>query len=93
MRLIGVAAALLLLGAEASAQGMGRPMRDRGGQPPQRAMQDSRPAQFTTDDAASQRRRMTPEERRQLRQDVHQAGRDLYPGRMHERRREMRRGE
>ena len=36
---------------------------------------------------------MTPEERRKLRQDVHQAGRDLYPERMRERRREMRRGE
>ena len=36
---------------------------------------------------------MTPEERRKLRQDVHEAGRDLYPERMRERRREMRRGE
>jgi hypothetical protein len=53
---------------------------------------DSRPAQAATEDAVSQRR-MTPEERRQLRRDVHQAGRDLYPERMRERRREMRRSE
>jgi len=35
--------------------------------------------------------RMSPEERRQLRRDVHDAGRDLYPGRMAPGRRELRR--
>jgi hypothetical protein len=54
---------------------------------------DSRPAQADPDGTAAERQRMTPEERRKLRQDVHQAGRDLYPERMRERRREMRRGE
>jgi uncharacterized membrane protein len=34
--------------------------------------------------------RLTPEERRQLRRDVHEAGRDLYPDRERLRRREMR---
>lgn len=67
-------------------------MRDREGQGPQRMAPDSRPAQFAPDDGGGQRR-MTPEERRQLRRDVHQAGRDLYPERARERRREMRRGE
>ncbi len=89
---MGVATALLLAAAEVSAQGMPRPMRDRDGQEPQRMAPDSRPAQLAPDDAAGQRR-MTPEERRQLRRDVHQAGRDLYPERRRERRREMRRGE
>jgi hypothetical protein len=32
--------------------------------------------------------RLTPEERRQLRRDVHEAGRDLYPERERLRRRE-----
>ncbi len=89
---VGLATALLLVAAEVTAQGMPRPMRDRDGQGQQRQAPDSRPAQLAPDDAGGQRR-MTPEERRQLRRDVHQAGRDLYPERMRERRREMRRGE
>lgn len=87
-------AALLLLAGEASAQAMQRPMRERGGgPPPQRMMPESRPAQFAPEGDGTQRPRMSPEERRQLRRDVHDAGRDLYPERMRERRREMRRGE
>jgi hypothetical protein len=35
--------------------------------------------------------RLSPEERRQLRRDVHDAGRDLYPDRMPPGRREPRR--
>ncbi|MBI5107990.1 MAG: hypothetical protein HZA62_04515 [Rhodocyclales bacterium] len=89
---MGVATAMLLLAAEVSAQGMPRPIRDRDGTGPHRMAPDSRPARAMTEDAVSQRR-MTPEERRQLRRDVHQAGRDLYPERTRERRREMRRGE
>ena len=92
-RWIGLSAALLLAVTEAAAQGMGRPMRDGDGPRPQRMMPDSRPAQAATEGTAAERQRMTPEERRKLRQDVHQAGRDLYPERMRERRREMRRGE
>lgn len=33
-------------------------------------------------DARERMHRLSPEERRQLRRDVHDAGRDLYPGRM-----------
>ncbi len=92
MRWIGLAAVLLLCAAEGSAQGMGRPMRERDGPRPQRMVPESRPTQFSPDGGAA-RQPMTPEERRKLRQDVHEAGRDLYPERMRERRREMRRGE
>lgn len=90
-------ATVLLFAAEVSAQGVQGPRRERfGGPPPQRMMPDARPTQFNADgDTAQQRQRMTPEERRQLRRDVHDAGRDLYPERRRERRREMeiRRGE
>ena len=92
---IGIAASLLLLAAEVSAQGMPRPARDRDGPRPQRMMPDSRPSQFAAEEASGQRQRMTPEERRQLRRDVHDAGRDLYPERerLREQRRAARRGE
>ena len=91
-RWIGLAAAMLLCVTEVAAQGAGRPLRDRDGPRQQRMAPDSRPAQFAPDGGV-ERQRMTPEERRKLRQDVHEAGRDLYPERMRERRREMRRGE
>lgn len=91
-RRIGLIAALMLCMAEVSAQGMGRPPRDRDGPRQQRIMPESRPTQFAPEGGAA-RQRMTPEERRKLRQDVHDAGRDLYPDRMRERRREFRRGE
>ncbi len=87
-------ATAMLLAVEVSAQGMPGPRRERGdGPPPQRMMPEARPTQFNAEGDAAQRQRMTPEERRQLRRDVHDAGRDLYPERMRERRREMRRGE
>ncbi len=81
------AATLCLLAANAAAQGMQRPGpgRHAQGEGLRRAM----PAD--PDSARSARRdaeprgdngRLSPEERRQLRRDVHQAGRDLYPGRM-----------
>jgi hypothetical protein len=94
-RWIGITASLLLLAAEVSAQGMPRPARDRDGPRPQRMMPDSRPSQFAAEEASGQRQRMTPEERRQLRRDVHDAGRDLYPERerLREQRRAARRGE
>jgi hypothetical protein len=89
-----LATAMLLFAAEVSAQGVPRPMRERGGGPQsQRVMPEARPTQFNAEGEAAQKPRMTPEERRQLRRDVHDAGRDLYPERMRERRREMRRGE
>ena len=94
-RWIGITASLLLLAAEVSAQGMPRPARDRDGPRQQRMMPDSRPSQFAAEEASGQRQRMTPEERRQLRRDVHDAGRDLYPERerLREQRRAARRGE
>jgi len=85
----GVAAVLLLLAADVSAQGAFRPMRGRGGDGggPQRIAPDQRQPSVQErrlDDSAPRdgRRRLSPEERRQLRRDVHDAGRDLYPERM-----------
>lgn len=86
-------AALCLLGINAYAQAEQRPMRERGGPGMQRMLQDARPTQFVPDEEMRRRQHMTPEERRQLRRDVHEAGRELYPPRMRERRREFRREE
>jgi len=54
---------------------------------------EQRPEQFSPRDAPgpSGGGRLSPEERRQLRRDVHDAGRDLYPDRMPVGRREPRR--
>jgi hypothetical protein len=101
----GIAAAVLLLAFDASAQGQSGPPPDRGdGAGPQRMGQGqqrqqrargdgagpqgmapaTRPAQFAAGDAAAPRGgQMSREERRQLRRDVHEAGRDLYPERRH----------
>jgi len=94
----GVAAMLLLLAADVSAQGPFRQMRGRGGDGsgPQRMAPDQRfqPGQERrVDDSAPRdgRGRLSPEERRQLRRDVHDAGRDLYPDRMRPGPREPRR--
>ena len=100
MRWIGLLGALWLVGADVLAQGGPRPMPERrgqggpgGGQGMQRMMPDARPTQFMPDGEMQQRHRMTPEERRQLRRDVHDAGRELYPPRGRERRRDFRRDE
>ncbi|MCK9389531.1 MAG: hypothetical protein M0Q22_14190 [Sulfuritalea sp.] len=94
-RWAGFAMVLWLLAAAASAQGPHRPQgRNASGGGPQRMMPDERrPAQISPDDAAAPASgsRLTPEERRQLRRDVHDAGRDLYPERMPSGRREPRR--
>jgi hypothetical protein len=52
-----------------------------------------RPEQFSPRDVMRPGggNRLSPEERRQLRRDVNQAGRDLYPDRMPPGRREFRR--
>lgn len=98
---VSLSAVMFLFAAEVGAQGMPHPMRQRGPGGPggfgpgmgpeggaQRMVPDSRPAQFAPDQQGQpQGRRMTPEERRQLRRDVHDAGRDIYPERMRERRR------
>jgi len=104
----GMAAALLLLAVDASAQGQQQPPApDRGddarpqrmgpggmgpgphrqqgrgnGAGPQGMAPPTRPAQVAAEDGAAQRGgQMSREERRQLRRDVHEAGRDLYPER------------
>jgi hypothetical protein len=100
----GLAAALLLLAFDASAQGQSGPPsdqgngagpqrmgqgphrqqrgRDNGAAPQQGAAPATGPVQFAADDAAAPRGgRMSREERRQLRRDVDQAGRDIYPER------------
>lgn len=62
-------------------QGPQRQKRARGdGTGPQGMTPTARPAQFAADDAVVPRGgQMSKEERRQLRRDVDQAGRDLYP--------------
>lgn len=91
-----VAGGLWLLVAVASAQVPQRlgPGRNAGGDEPRRMMPaERRLEQMPADDGDSRGRgqRLSPEERRQLRRDVHDAGRDLYPGRMSPGRRESRR--
>lgn len=80
-----VTAALWLLATGASAQvpqpiGSGRGASSDG---PHRLMPaEDRPGRALRDGEAQERmHRLSPEERRQLRRDVHEAGRDLYPGR------------
>lgn len=87
-----VMAALWLLAAGASAQGPQRmgSGRDANGDGPRRMMPaEERPGrglQRETErrdgEAHEKAHRLSPEERRQLRRDVHDAGRDLYPARM-----------
>lgn len=97
-RWIGMAAALLVVATSAVAQGPQRlgPGHGANGDGPRRVMPaDLRPAPALQSGAEphdvefrERDTRLSPEERRQLRRDVHEAGRDLYPGRMSPRRRE-----
>jgi len=78
---------LWLLAAGAAAQVAQRPSPERSanGDGPRRMMPaEQRPEELSPPDAGASRRgnRMSPEARRQLRRDIHEAGRDLYPGRM-----------
>ena len=72
----------------AAAQGPQRmgPGRHGDGDGPRRMVQSEQRSEASSSDSADavERRgsRLSPEERRQLRRDVHQAGRDLYPERM-----------
>lgn len=106
-----MAAVLLLLAFDASAQERQRPPRESGsnaGTPgmgqgqhrqqrvrgedagPQGMTPTDRPAQLAPgDDAAARSWHMSREERRQLRRDVHEAGRDIYPERRRARQREQ----
>ena len=72
-------------GAGRQRMGQGPQHKQRGpgdGSGPQGMAPAARPAQFAADDAAAARGgQMSKEERRQLRRDVDQAGRDLYPER------------
>ncbi len=89
-----VTSVLWLLAAGAAAQGPHRPPQGRDGGGPQRMVPaEQRPEQFSPRDAVAPvgGSRLSPEERRQLRRDVHEAGRDLYPERMPPGRREFRR--
>jgi hypothetical protein len=63
------------------APGQQRPPRGRSdGTGPQGIAPTTSPAQFAAEDATAPRGgKMSREERRQLRRDVHEAGRDLYP--------------
>lgn len=74
-------AALLLLAFDASAQDPQQ--RGRGeGAGPQGPTSQGRPTQFAPgDDASGRGWHMSREERRQLRRDVNEAGRDIYPER------------
>lgn len=90
-----VASCLWLVAAGASAQGPHRhPGRGPDGGGPQRMFAaEQRPDQARPRDAdpAPGGNRLSPEERRQLRRDVHEAGRDIYSDRMPPERREGRR--
>lgn len=94
-RWAGVAGVLWLLVADASAQVPPRlrPGREaNSGGPPRMMPAEQRPESFLPRDAEPPGgNRLSPEERRQLRRDVHDAGRDLYPDRMPPGRREFRR--
>lgn len=62
----------------------------RDGSGPQGMVPTSQSTQLADGEAAAPRgRQMSREERRQLRRDVHEAGRDLYPERKHMRGREQ----
>ncbi|MCX7166772.1 MAG: hypothetical protein NTV11_10910 [Rhodocyclales bacterium] len=95
-RWAGVATVMWLLAAGVAAQESPRPWpgRNANGGGPQRMMPaEQRSEQLSPSDAAAPGggKRLSPEERRQLRRDVHEAGRDLYPDRMPQGRRESRR--
>ncbi|MCF8200248.1 MAG: hypothetical protein K9J42_15880 [Sulfuritalea sp.] len=90
-----VASVLWLVVASASAQGPHRAQKQRSiGDAPQRMFPaEQRGDQRDTREAleARQNQRLSVEERRQLRRDVHEAGRDLYRERMRPGRRPSRR--
>lgn len=90
----GVAGVMWLLAMGASAQESRRPPQGRDGDGSQRMLPvEQRSEQLSPRDVMPPGggNRLSSEERRQLRRDVHDAGRDLYPGRMAPGRREFRR--
>ena len=92
-RWAGVASVLWLLVADASAQVPQQPRQGREahrGGPQRMVSAEPRPESLLPRDAEPPGggNRLSPEERRQLRRDVQEAGRELYPGRMSQGRRE-----
>ena len=90
-----VASVLWLLASGAAAQGSRQAQQGREADdgPQRMVLEEQRPEQTTSRDGSESRKghRLSPEERRQLRRDVHDAGRDLYPDRGPKDRRESRR--
>lgn len=83
---------LLAAGAVAQEAPGPRPGRDAEGGDPQRMIPVEQRQRLLLRDAATPGggRRLSVEERRQLRRDIHEAGRDLYPERMPRGHREQR---
>jgi len=81
-RIISLLGMLLSLLATWPALGQMGPPQDRRGErmgpPPGRPMVPARQAEFPGRPPHAPMERMTREERRQLRQDIHQHGRELY---------------
>ncbi len=91
-RRVAVCAALLALSASSAvfafpgglggwAQAQQRPQRERQFQPPPRRENFAPPQQPSQPMQPQGPQRMSPDERRQLRRDLHDAGRDVYPPR------------
>jgi hypothetical protein len=91
--LASVASVVWLLAATASAQGPHRSQQGRegNGRGPQRMVAPDQRPMGSHDGLAPGGGRLSPEERRQLRRDVQEAGRDIYSDRMPPGRREARR--
>ena len=66
-------------GAFAQGMGFGPPVQDQRSQPaPQRGAEQPMPQRDMRGMGGGERGRMSPEERRQLRQDIQEAGKDIY---------------
>jgi len=84
LAIVGMLVALLAAWPAVSQQGPQGPYGRRGermGPPPGRPMQPARELGPAGPPGRPPMERMTPEDRRQLRQDIHQYGRDVYRGR------------
>lgn len=85
--IVGTLAALLIAWPAVSQQGSQGHQGRRGermGPPPGRPMPAGREMGPAGPPGRAPMERMTPEDRRQLRQDIHQHGRDVYRGRRDE---------
>lgn len=87
LAIVGMLAALLAAWPAVSQQGPQGPPGRRGepmGPPPGRPIVPAREPGPAGPPGRPPMERMTPEDRRQLRQDIHQHGRDVYRGRREE---------